>query len=352
MEYYENSGGAVARLGYSQVTEPAADTGYHAEYWNTPGATGPPTIPTGPADLERQDETLDFNWVAGSPGAGIAADRFVARWTKTATLSAGLYRFTGSRDDGIRAYIDNVPIIDDWSFGNQTYSVDKVVAGGRHELRVEYFEGGGDARAEFTYDRIGDVASDTAPPSAPPGLTATASGSSRVDLSWPSSADDVGVTGYRVERCQGAGCTNFAEVGAPPGTTYSDTGLSPSTTYRYRVRATDLAGNLSPYSTISTATTAAAADISPPLAPTGLTPTPVGTSRIDLNGHRRRCRRHRLPGRALPGRWVYQLRLHRRCRRHRLPGRALPGHQLHELHPDWDASGWRAVDAPTPISPE
>ena len=269
VEYYENTGGAVARFGYAKIAEPAADTGYRGEYWNTPGATGPPAIPTGPADLQRQDETLDFAWGGGSPGAGIAADRFVARWTKTVTLSAGLYRFTGARDDGIRAYIDNVPIINDWSSGHQTYSVDKVVASGQHDLRVEYFEGGGDAQAEFTYDRIGEVASDTSRPSAPTGLSAAAISASRIDLTWAGSTDNVGVTGYRVERCQGQGCTNFAEVAAPTTTTYSDTGRSPSTIYRYQVRATDLAGNLSSYSPIATAITPAASDTSPPSAPTG-----------------------------------------------------------------------------------
>ena len=64
---------------------------------------------------------------------------------------------------------------------------------------------------------------------------------------------------YHVERCQGTGCANFVEVATPTTTTYGDSGLSPSTTYRYRVRAADLADNLSPYSTIATATTRAAA---------------------------------------------------------------------------------------------
>ena len=72
-------------------------------------------------------------------------------------LSAGVYRFSGVRDDGIRAYIDNVPVVDQWTFGSAEYSIDKVVAGGQHELRVEYFEAGGGARAEFSYDRIGEV---------------------------------------------------------------------------------------------------------------------------------------------------------------------------------------------------
>jgi chitodextrinase len=65
----------------------------------------------------------------------------------------------------------------------------------------------------------------------------------------------VGVTGYRVERCQGATCKTFVQVGTPTGTSFSDTGLTRSTTYRYRMRAGDAAGNLEPYSGISTATT-------------------------------------------------------------------------------------------------
>ena len=54
---------------------------------------------------------------------------------------------------------------------------------------------------------------------------------SQINLSWTASTDNVGVTGYRVERCQGAGCTNFAQVGAPAATSFNDTGLTPHTTY-------------------------------------------------------------------------------------------------------------------------
>src|SRR5439155_6158276 len=71
-----------------------------------------------------------------------------------------------------------------------------------------------------------------------------------------SSTDDVGVTGYRVERCPGAECSAFTPVATPPGTTYSDTGLSPSTSYSYQVRAVDAAGNVSGASPVARATTA------------------------------------------------------------------------------------------------
>ncbi|HEY6775746.1 MAG TPA: galactose oxidase-like domain-containing protein [Thermoleophilaceae bacterium] len=108
------------------------------------------------------------------------------------------------------------------------------------------------------------VASDTSPPTAPTGLTAAPGGTGRLDLGWTASTDDVGVTGYRVERCQGPGCTTFAEVAAPTATTYSDAGLSPSTTYRYRVRAVDPSDNRSGYSGIAEATTDAPPTNQPP----------------------------------------------------------------------------------------
>jgi glucose/arabinose dehydrogenase/chitodextrinase len=96
---------------------------------------------------------------------------------------------------------------------------------------------------------------DGQPPTAPSGLGASAVSASQINLSWTASSDNVGVTGYRVERCQGASCTNFVEVAQPSGTTYSDVGLLASTAYRYQVRAVDAAGNLSAYSGIATATT-------------------------------------------------------------------------------------------------
>ena len=57
---------------------------------------------------------------------------------------------------------------------------------------------------------------------------------------------------------QGAGCTNFAQVGTPTATTFNDTGLAPSTSYSYRVRATDASNNVGDYSNTATATTTSA----------------------------------------------------------------------------------------------
>ncbi len=128
---------------------------------------------------------------------------------------------------------------------------------------------------------VGSQGSDMTPPTAPAGVTATVASATQINLTWTAATDNVGVTGYRVERCQGVACVNFVEVGQPTGTSFGDTGLTSSSTYRYQVRATDAVGNLGPYSAIAGATTQAS-DTTPPTAPSGVTATAAGTSQITL----------------------------------------------------------------------
>ena len=98
---------------------------------------------------------------------------------------------------------------------------------------------------------------DTIPPSDVTGVTATAGSATQINLSWTAATDNggSGLAGYRVERCQGTGCTTFAQIATPTTNSYSDPGLTASTSYRYRVRAIDGAGNVSlNYSTVASAT--------------------------------------------------------------------------------------------------
>src|SRR5437773_4569672 len=111
---------------------------------------------------------------------------------------------------------------------------------------------------------------DATPPSTPGMLTANAVSLSQIDLSWGAATDDVGVTGYRLERCQGAGCTTFTQIATPSGTSYSDTGLSAST-YSYRVRAVDAAGNPSAFSNTGSATTQGAPTVGLDVRPSNTT---------------------------------------------------------------------------------
>jgi hypothetical protein len=112
-------------------------------------------------------------------------------------------------------------------------------------------------------------------------LTAIAVSTSEIDLAWVAATSDVGVTSYLVERCQDVGCSSFEPFGAATDTGLSDSGLAAGTTYSYRVRAADAAGNLGPYSSTATATTQAP-DTQAPTAPTALGATTVSATQIDL----------------------------------------------------------------------
>jgi hypothetical protein len=114
------------------------------------------------------------------------------------------------------------------------------------------------------------------PPAAPSGLGASAVSASQVNLSWTDNANNE--TGFSVERATSA-AGPFAQVGtaAANGTTFSDTTVSAATTYYYRVRAFNDAGN-SAYSNTATVTT----PVAPPAAPSGLNVTAQPKKKMKL----------------------------------------------------------------------
>lgn len=108
---------------------------------------------------------------------------------------------------------------------------------------------------------------DTTPPTAPTGLAVSNITSTGATLSWGASTDNVGVTGYKVYN----GSTLVTTTGGNT-LSYNVTGLTPSTSYTFNVKAVDAAGNTSPASNAVTFTTSPLppADTEPPTAPTGL----------------------------------------------------------------------------------
>ena len=94
--------------------------------------------------------------------------------------------------------------------------------------------------------------SDTAAPSVPTGLSATAVSPFQIDLTWNASTDNVGVTGYNIYRNGSS-----SPISTSSTTLYNDTGLTPSTIYTYTVTAYDAAGNPSAQSSPISATTPA-----------------------------------------------------------------------------------------------
>jgi fibronectin type 3 domain-containing protein len=117
---------------------------------------------------------------------------------------------------------------------------------------------------------------DTQAPTAPAGLTATATSGRSVDLAWAESTDDVGVVGYEVYR-DGA---RIATTG--PVTSYADGTVAPGATYTYVVAALDAAGNRSSFSPPATVSLPAS-DTQPPSAPSNLVAIASSPVVVDLS---------------------------------------------------------------------
>lgn len=132
-------------------------TSYLGEYWNTPNEPESynPRIPTTAPNLKRNDVIINFPWNFDSPAPVINIDHFVVRWQKNVIFDAGIYRFSAVVDDGIRVYIDNNLIIDEWrDQGGAKFTADRVVTSGVHAIKIEYFEDGGGAGIEFNFQKI------------------------------------------------------------------------------------------------------------------------------------------------------------------------------------------------------
>ena len=127
-----------------------------------------------------------------------------------------------------------------------TVSVTVTHTGGRNAVLSGIFLGGAPAL-----------------PAAPTGLSATPASASQINLGWTASS---GAASYKVQRSPD-GSTGWAQVGTSATTSFSDSGLTPSTTYYYRVIATNGVGDSAP-SAVASATT---------LAGLGYTQAPQGT---------------------------------------------------------------------------
>ncbi len=120
------------------------DSVWQVSYWNNQTLSGTPLVQTTETDI-------NWDWGMGGP-SGLPADGFSARWSKYVDVAAGTYRFTATADDGIRVYVDNSLVINQWSdHPAQTFTADVVLSAGHHQVVVEFYENGGFAVAKLTW---------------------------------------------------------------------------------------------------------------------------------------------------------------------------------------------------------
>jgi hypothetical protein len=205
--------------------------------------------------LSTAEIQTDMGTPVTSTGPWLTITQPAPEATVVGTTVNVTYTSTGDQTgvDHVHFQLDANPEVMDVTFDG-VYQFTNVPAGPHtligHLVRADHSAiPNTDASVSFT-----SSVPDTTPPTAPSNLVAGASGS-QITLGWTAAIDNVGVTGYRVERCQTAGCSNFSEIVTVTSPAYVDAGLAATTSYSYRVRATDAAVLFGPYSNIASATT-------------------------------------------------------------------------------------------------
>jgi LysM repeat protein len=133
----------------TKAPTPAPPTGpWQGQFWDNRFLSGAPKF-------TRSATLVDFNWGTAGPGGGIAGTNFSARWNRTREFAAGRYRFHVLVDDGVRVWLDNVLIIDQWhDTAPRQYSVESQLSAGTHSLQIDYYQNQGGAQIKFWVDRI------------------------------------------------------------------------------------------------------------------------------------------------------------------------------------------------------
>lgn len=134
------------------TAEPTDESGWFGQYYNNPDLVGEP--------LEtRIDPVIDFDWGLGAPFPRLPSNNFSVRWTQTLPFEEGRYRFFALSDDGVRVWVDNVLIVDEWHrVTADTYTADYFLPAGNHDIRVEYFENFQLAQVRFWWEPLSGLA--------------------------------------------------------------------------------------------------------------------------------------------------------------------------------------------------
>ena len=153
LEYFDNSGSARIRLEWFSASQPLEAIPPARLYASPPGLRAEFSDDAG-AKASRYDAAVDFDWNAGSPVAGIAADNFRARWTGYVRPDfSEEYTFSTHSDDGVRLWVGDQLVIDNWTNeAPATKTGIKVLEAGKwYDIKVAYFNGMGDAEIDLQW---------------------------------------------------------------------------------------------------------------------------------------------------------------------------------------------------------
>lgn len=214
---------------------------------SAPGDTTPPSAPASLTASAVSSTQVNLLWTASTDNVGVTGYRIYRGASQIGTSTA------------------------------TSYSDTTVSAGQSYSYTVRAVDAAGNlSNTSNTATVTTPQGADTTPPSAPTNMTANAPDSTRVNLAWNASTDNVGVAGYRVFR-------NGAQIITTTLTSYTDTSVSGGLSYSYYVTAYDAAGNTSTASNTASTSVPTALDTTPPSTPTNLAGNAPDSTRVYLS---------------------------------------------------------------------
>ena len=102
--------------------------------------------------MTRCEGAINYAWGEGAPVGGVGPDNFSVRWTGRHAFAAGSTTFTAVTDDGMRVWLDGIPLIDAWrDQAPTTYTATPTLTAGEHEVRVEFYDATSHAAARLSW---------------------------------------------------------------------------------------------------------------------------------------------------------------------------------------------------------
>jgi murein DD-endopeptidase MepM/ murein hydrolase activator NlpD len=135
--------------GYAIPQEVRQPGQWYAQYWGNREVWWDPVVL-----VNEGPGPLNHSWGDGGPGFGLPENRFSGRFEREVQFECGYYKFNISADDGVRFWVDGKLTLDKWFDRAGSYSVIVDQADGNHELKVEYYENGGDAAISLDWKLV------------------------------------------------------------------------------------------------------------------------------------------------------------------------------------------------------
>lgn len=210
--------------GFDMPNESRDPYQWYAEYWGNRDLWWDAI-----AKVNEGASNLNHNWGSGGPGYNLPVDDFGSRFQRRVYFDCGTYRFHITNDDGVRFWIDDESVLDEWRYHIGNYFEEVELSTGYHELKLEHFEGGGDAKISLDWSKLSGCT-----PNAPTNVLATdGTYSDKVRVTWNSVPD---ATFYEVFRADSSSGTK-SQLTITTGTSHDNNTGTAGRTYYYWVRS-------------------------------------------------------------------------------------------------------------------